>query len=364
MPTEVAMPRLGWDMQVGSIAEWLKREGDQVEAGDAICMIAGDKATTELEAPESGTLHISPEAPEPGVEVPVGTLLAYLLGPGEDVPQAAPGENAPVAARQRIVATPRARRAAAQLGLDWRTLNGTGRGGRILERDVQAAQPQPQPASTSVRRLTADRMARSASIVAPVTLVTEADATELTRLRSLATEPPSITALLVKITAIALLEHPLMNSELTDAGVVQHTEVNVAIAIDSEHGLVAPVIRDAATSTVETIEREAERLIDAARSNTLRGDDLQRATFTISNVGMYEIDAFTPIVNLPNCAILGVGRIVPRPVVVDETEKIAVRRMVTLNLTFDHRVVDGAPAARFLQRIKHLVERPTLWLFR
>src|SRR5712692_3704094 len=135
MPTEVIMPRLGWDMKVGSVAEWLKRDGDRVEVGEIICMIAGDKATTELEAPDSGILRLAPRTPEVGEEVPIGTVLADLVGPGEDAPAAMPSPPAANGAR-RIVASPRARRVAAALGVDWRGLAGSGRGGRVLERDV------------------------------------------------------------------------------------------------------------------------------------------------------------------------------------------------------------------------------------
>ncbi len=215
------MPRLGWDMKVGSVAEWLKHDGDRVEVGEAICTIAGDKATTELEALDEGILRIPPQSPEPGEEVPVGTLLAYLLAPGEDVaaekPPFPPGAHrrpplplgegggednasahtkpspalravsstprgtgliAPDDGSRRIVASPRARRAAAALGVDWRALVGTGRGGRVLERDVQHASEQAEPVEAAVRmqgvrRLTAERMALSARTVAPVTLTTE-----------------------------------------------------------------------------------------------------------------------------------------------------------------------------------------------
>ena len=397
------MPRLGWDMKVGSVAEWLKRDGEHVEAGEPICMIAGDKATVELEAPESGILRLSPGSPGEGVEVPVGTLLAYLVPAGEEIPASTVSASSSVlappavaaaralasertASPPRVVASPRARRAAAALGLDWRALVGTGRGGRILERDVTTAGPKAQtradtpsePASVplqlnGIRRLTAERMARSARSVAPVTLTTEADATTLVRLRKQAlaerqpeSQPvPGYPDVLVKIAALALGEHPALNASLTDAGVVQHHEINIALAVETETGLLTPVVHGADSLSVEAIARESRRLIEAARSATIRAEDLGGATFTITNLGMYDVDAFTPIVNLPQCAILGVGRIVARPVVIDEdSDEIAVRRMLTLSLTFDHRLVDGAPAARFLQRIKHLVERPTLWLFR
>ena len=394
-------------MQVGSVAEWLKRDGDRVEVGEPICMIAADKGTVELEAPGGGILHISPRAPEPGVEVPVGTLLGYLLEPGEEIPrevdavlQQAQDERVPprVEVGPRIVASPRARRAAAGLGVDWRTLVGSGRGGRILERDVaraSAAVPSgadapgesganAQPAAgaatsaapgqlSGIRRLTAERVTLSARTVAPVTLTTEANATTFVRLREQALKEhgaaeggvPSVTDLLIKVVAVALAEHPALNAELTAGGIVQHPEMHIAIAVDTDAGLLAPVVRNVGRRSVESIARESARLIQAARAGKSRAEDLTGATFTITNLGMYEIDAFTPIVNLPQCAILGVGRIVARPVVIDETtEQVAVQRMLTLSLTFDHRLVDGAPAARFLQRIKHLVERPTLWLFR
>jgi pyruvate dehydrogenase E2 component (dihydrolipoamide acetyltransferase) len=221
-----------------------------------------------------------------------------------------------------------------------------------------------------IRRLTAERMTLSAQTVAAVTLTTEADATLLMRLREQAhTESgdhvPGVTDFMVKIAALALIEHPTLNAELTERGIVQHAHVHIAVAVDTQRGLMAPVVHDAGKRTLASIAQESARLVAAAREGTIRPADLDGATFTITNLGMFEIDAFTPMVNLPQCAILGVGRIIARPVVLDEaSEQVAVRRMLSLSLTFDHRLVDGAPAARFLQRVKHFVERPTLWLFR
>jgi len=367
MAVEILMPRLGWDMKVGSVAEWLKHDGDHVAVGEPVCLITGDKATTELEAQDSGILRIPTDSPAPGLEVAVGTLLAYLMAPGET-------DRAPL----RIVATPRARRAASAHGVEWRSIRGSGRGGRILERDVlQAAAAEPPEFKPSplvgVRRVTAERLAESARHVVPVTLTTEADASALFELRTQAIADragsdaplPTYTDLLVKIVAVALGEHPALNAELTEAGIVHHTHVHVGLAVDTPHGLLVPVVRDADTRSVDQITVDAARLIDSARAGRNRPQDLREATFTITNLGMYEIDAFTPVVNLPQCAVLGVGRVVARPVVVDEaSEKVAIRKMLTLSLTFDHRLVDGAPAARFLQTVKHLVERPTRWLFR
>jgi len=364
------MPRLGWDMKVGSIAEWLKHDGDHVGSGEPVCLITGDKATTELEAVQGGILRIPDTSPRPGVEVPVGTILAYLDAPPD------PSDKA--ADQTRIVATPRARRAASAQGIDWHGVVGSGRRGRILERDILRAASTEPPAPavsplTGIRRVTAERLTESAQRVVPVTLTSEADATALAELRTRAAADraatdapvPTYSDLLVKIVAVALRDHPALNASLTEAGVVEHAQINIGLAVDTPGGLLVPVLRDVGSRSVEQIAVEAAQLIERARAGRSRPDDLRDGTFTITNLGMYEIDAFTPVVSLPQCAVLGVGRIVARPVVVDEaSERVSVRRMLTLSLTFDHRLVDGAPAARFLQTVKHLVERPTRWLFR
>jgi len=394
------MPRLGWDMKVGRLGEWVKHDGDAVDVGEVICTVEGDKATSELESMDSGVLRIPPGSPPPGEEVPVGTLLAYLVQPGESTPApsqagaptaetaappgatVAPARPVPAPGRGRHVASPRARRAAADLGVELASLVGSGRTGRVLERDVQAAaaaapaqRRQAPPAASGVRRLIAARMAESAHTSAPVTLTTEADATALVRLRSelkrdlgaLATNTPVPTYndLLVRLVAVALGEHPDLNASFQDGQVVQHDEVHVGLAVDTERGLLVPVVRDVQRKSVQDVARELLLLVDGARQGTIAADALRGGTFTITNMGVYEIDSFTPIINLPECAILGVGRIVARPVVVDEaSEEVSVRKMMALSLTFDHRVVDGAPAARFLQRIKQFVERPGVWLTR
>ncbi|HEX9441611.1 MAG TPA: 2-oxo acid dehydrogenase subunit E2, partial [Roseiflexaceae bacterium] len=176
---------------------------------------------------------------------------------------------------------------------------------------------------------------------------------------------PSYTDLLVRLVALALLEHPALNASLADDRIVQHSAVHVGIAVDTERGLLVPVVRDAHTKSVQQIASASAQLIAQARAGKAAPDDLRGGTFTITNLGMYEIDAFTPIINLPECAILGVGRIVARPIVIDEqAETIAVRKMMALSLSFDHRLVDGAPAAQFLKRVKHFVEHPYAWLTR
>jgi pyruvate dehydrogenase E2 component (dihydrolipoamide acetyltransferase) len=448
-------------MEEGTLAEWLKQDGATVEVGDIIFTVESDKALNEVEALDSGILRIPPDSPPPGTVMPVGTLLAYLVHPGEPAPfemQTETGsrpENLkteaalqPTTVAQTQQATtdsttrrrrrksgptisPRARRVAIELGIDWTNLNGSGRTGRIVERDVRAAAQQPTTVEirvspvarrvaeelgvnldelaaqmpgkrieradveaaasvatplvshpprlvtdqvtpvSHVRRIIAERMTTSAHTTAPVTLTTEADATELVRLRTqLKNDPaassqpiPTYSDLLSKLVARVLIEQPALNARLEGDQLVISGSAHIGLAVDTERGLLVPVLRDVQTKNLRQIAQESAVLIEQARAGQLSANELRGGTFTISNLGMYDIDAFTPIINLPECAILGVGRIVPKQIVVDaSTEQVAIRQMMFLSLTFDHRLVDGAPAARFLQRIKQFVEQPYLWL--
>ncbi len=436
-------------METGTIAEWLKKDGDSVHAGEIIFTVESDKALQEVEAMDSGILRILPSS-TPGAEVAVGTVLAHLVQPGEAVPADGQPDTAAIPATVHVAGTPRsadghapvaaarssggtppisprARRVAHELGVDWTALSGSGRTGRIVERDVRAVAAQATSAAPArvtplarrvaqqagvdlqevaarlpgrritradiaeavaaappaeaggadvrplgaIRRVIAQRMAQSAHTVAPVTLTTEADATEFVLVRERikaslsgsARPVPSYTDLLARLVALALLDHPWMNASLVDGAIVQHQAVHMGIAVDTEHGLLVPVVRDAQAKSVQAIAAESARLIESALAGKATPEDLRGGTFTITNLGMYDIDAFTPIVNLPECAILGVGRIVARPVVTDEEAgEIAVRKMMALSLTFDHRLVDGGPAARFLQQIKRWIEQPYGWL--
>jgi pyruvate dehydrogenase E2 component (dihydrolipoamide acetyltransferase) len=279
--------------------------------------------------------------------------------------------------------SPVARRVAHELGVNLEQLAAQMPGKRIERADVEAAARKvvsaapsaprmPAPAATGdvvlpitqMRRITAERMVASAHNAASVTLTTEADATELVRLRNQVTSDitqlvPSYNDLLTKLVAQALIEHPQVNARFMGESIVQSATVNIGIAVDTERGLLVPVVYDVQTKSLRQIAQESAAMIERARSGRLSPDDLHGGTFTITNLGMYEIDTFTPIINLPECAILGVGRIMPKQVVVDvEAERVAVRHMMFLSLTFDHRLVDGAPAAHFLQTIKHLIECP------
>ncbi len=456
MAIEIVMPRFGWTMEEGVLAEWLKKDGDTVQPGDLLFTVESDKALNEVEAFDAGILRIPPDAPPPGATIPVGGLLAYLMQPGEALPGAAPqvaavmdGEEhgdapplvAPVTANGTATATrntptisPRAKRIAAELAVDWTTLTGSGRTGRIIEHDVRNAaqrtqltarantarvtplarrvaddlgvdvnglaeqnpdkrriaradvenvvrrEPTPPPASVAsdtatpmnpMRRRIAERMATSAHTTAPVTLTTEADVTELVRLRKQikadagkdARAVPSYTDLLVKLCAEALSEHPALNARLEDDSIIEASAIHIGIAVDADRGLFVPVLRDVQNKNLRRITQESAALIAQARAGQLTAGAMQGGTFTITNLGMFEIDAFTPIINLPECAILGVGRIVAKQIVTDaDAETLAIRQMMFLSLTFDHRLVDGAYAARFLRRVKHFTEQPYLWL--
>jgi len=302
-------------------------------------------------------------------------VLAYL----EQRPRPEPCPELRRRAVEGPKATPTAVKTAATLGVDLVAVSGTGVSSRVMKADVTATAQPVLPAEelavesaplTGLRRIIAERMAASARETARVTLVIEADATAFVETREqlkadVADEwgfAPGYNDLLGLIVARALREFPYMNARLSADG--QATErlsaVNLGVAVDTERGLLVPVIRDAHQKSLRAFGSEFRALVERARAGKSLPDDLTGGTFTITNLGMYEVDAFTPIINPPEAAILGVGRIQPKPVVCDG--EIVARQMWTLSLTFDHRVVDGAPAARFLQRIKQLVENPYLLL--
>ncbi len=281
--------------------------------------------------------------------------------------------------------TPVAQRMAQQAGVDLAGVSGTGPAGRItkadVERVIRVAEPAlstvegPAEAATEVplsgvRAVIAQRMHESHDLTAPVTLTMEVDATNLVALRerlkvSLAEELGfnlGYNDLLIKLAAHALQRFPYMNAQLDQAaGVIRHLDaVHVGLAVDTERGLLVPVLRDAHRKGLTEVARELRELVERVRAGRALPDELSGGTFTLTNLGMFEIDAFTPIINLPEAAILGVGRIKDRPAVLEG--ELCVRQVLWLSLTFDHRLVDGTPAARFMQYIKNLIEEPYLWL--
>ena len=386
MPIEIVMPRLGWTMEEGTLVEWLKQNGDTIESGEIIFTVESDKAINEIESFDSGTLFIPPDTPQPGDTVPIGTLLGFLLEPGEQPPaetharpeneqeseaglqQAAPLQpraDRTQARKKRASISPRALRLANELGVDWNTLQGSGRNGRIVERDVRAATSTKSrdKAEISVRRVIARRLTESHATTAPVTLTTEADATGLVALRAKLNIPfLTYNDVILKLTAFALADHPVMNTSWEDAALVVHDGIHIGIAVDAPTGLLVPVVRDVIHKDLETLAGESTELVQKAKQGDLNPEHLRGGTFTVTNLGAYGIDTFTPIINLPQCAILGVGRIVSKPAV--HEGRVVPRDMVALSLTFDHRIVDGAPAARFLDTIRHHIEKPELWLAR
>jgi pyruvate dehydrogenase E2 component (dihydrolipoamide acetyltransferase) len=295
-------------------------------------------------------------------------------------------------------ATPVAANLAAALGLDLAQISGSGPEGRISQEDVLAAAaalirqqagappaPQPGPPGVAsvtplegVREIVSHGMAESARTTARVTLFRQVDAGAFARLRGQFVGrgvSVSFNDLLIHICAVALREHPAANARLADSGQpgssrIEHLDrVNVGLAVDTERGLLVPVVHNADRLTIPQIAAETARLVAAARNGRILPDDLSGGTFTVSNLGMFGVEGFTPVINLPECCILGVGKIVRKPVVVDDGspaggERVAVRPTMTLSLVFDHRVIDGAPAARLLDRIAALIEDPLLLLTR
>jgi pyruvate dehydrogenase E2 component (dihydrolipoamide acetyltransferase) len=276
----------------------------------------------------------------------------------------------------KIAISPRARRAAAELGVDWRNLKGTGRTGRIREEDVRNARKAAKVRDesevgdsriTPTRRIIAERMRHSLSTTAPVTLTTTADATNLVDFRQemktrQGEKAPGFTDFFVKLAAVALAGHPRLNSRWENDRIIQLREIHIGMAVDTEVGLMAPVIRDVPRLTLFEVADRSRALIDRARNGTLKMKEMEGGTFTITNLGAFGVDAFTPIIHWPECAILGIGRIRPMPAVVND--QVVPREQVTLSLTFDHRIADGADAARFLQTLVALIEEPAAALAR
>jgi pyruvate dehydrogenase E2 component (dihydrolipoamide acetyltransferase) len=393
MATFFAMPKLGMNMVEGTIVEWLVKEGEQVEAGQVALAIETDKATQEVEAPAGGVL--ARILKREGETLPCNAVMAVIVEPGEEVPGDIPdmiaegvapkadvevkvaAAEAAVAGAQkegseqprRVNISPAAKKLAEELGIDITKI--VPRGRRIKREDVLAAheavQPEAGPSSkghkkpmTRMRRLIARHMDHSARSVARVALSLEADVTALIDWRErLEAEgiKVSYNVLLAKLVAVALREFPYMNAQLVDdEAFLEVDDINIGIAVDTERGLLVPVLRDADRKEVNLLQEEYAVLTERASSGKSTIADLEGGTFTVTNLGSLEIEQFMPIINIPECAILGVGAIVKKPVVVDD--QIQIRPVMSLTLAFDHRLVDGAPAARFLQRVKHLAQGP------
>ena len=404
MPTNVLLPKWGMGMNDGTVVKWLKQEGDTVEEGDALCEIESAKVSSEVESPGAGTLAriVVPE----GMTVDTGVLLAVILAAGEEAtdlpepltdgtvsappsPSSAPGTQAPSAANRppgrkepaggRHQVTPIARKIARELGVDLETVAGSGPGGRILEEDVRAvaaggpavsesydAEDGPPVAEViplrGLRATIARRMAESGAIPT-VTLTTEVDVTEAVAMqRQLVGEwrqhrlRPQFQDLVLSATARALSDHPRLNAHFAGDEVRIIAEVNLAFAVSVSDGLIVPVIQGADKMTTLDVARRVREVMSRVKSNELQVDDMRHGTFSVTNLGSLDIDAFDPLLDPPQVGILGVGRVVQKPAVVDG--EIVPRSMCFLSLTFDHRAVDGYPAGELLRSIARNLAEP------
>jgi pyruvate dehydrogenase E2 component (dihydrolipoamide acetyltransferase) len=384
MPVDVIMPALGMAQETGKVLRWFKEDGEAVVQGEPLLEVETDKVTVEIEAPGDGTLA-GIGAPA-GAEVPVGTVIAVVLAAGEtaetppvvdvepravrevEALAAAPAAS-PMTNRRRPLASPKARRLAESRGVDVAALAGTGPNGAVTAKDVESFGGVAARVGASgdtydtgpVWKVMADRTTRAWQEVPHFFLSRDVDASRLESWRAAARRKPgaerlSHTDLLVKICAEALKRHPRVNASWRDGAVVGGSGVNVGIAVAIDDGLVVPVVHHADTLELGAIAARRVEAVDAARAGKLRPEDVQGGTFTISNLGMYGVDAFQAIVNAPQAAILAVGRILEKPVAVNG--EVVVRPVLTLTVSFDHRVVDGARGAEFLDTLAELVEEP------
>jgi pyruvate dehydrogenase E2 component (dihydrolipoamide acetyltransferase) len=397
MAHNIVMPALEMAQENGKLLSWRKREGEAVAKGEPLLEIETDKAVVEIEAPAEGIL--AGVKAHPGDVIPVGQTIAWIVMPGEKPPaetqpsgtgrrmdtkaaSAAPAavaktSSAPALSTARI--SPKARRLAKEHGIDLYGVRGTGSDGEILAEDVMARVASPgstkdtaahaatEPMS-SIARLMAERTTQSWTTVPHFFVVREADAAAALEAReklgSVIEKAQGLrvthTDVLVALAARVLVKHPRLNASWTGEGIRLNPEVNIGIAMAVNDGVVAAVVPGAQAKKLGEIAALRHDLTERARSNKLRPADIAGATFTISNLGMYKVDAFSAIINPPQAAILAVGRITDRVVPVDG--KPGIRPMMTMTLSSDHRVVDGARAASFLNDLADALQDPAKWL--
>ncbi|MCS7234706.1 MAG: dihydrolipoamide acetyltransferase family protein [Armatimonadota bacterium] len=378
MPKELVMPALGMAQETGKVLRWLRAPGEEVRQGEPLLEVETDKANVEIEAPASGLLArvLAPE----GAEVPVGQVIGWILLPGES-PSDLPADPTPLPPTEPAVAaaeppptaqlvaepeparpraSPKARRLAREMGVDLRSVRGSGPGGAVLAVDLERLKAGEAADVPHVWKLMAERTARAWSTVPHFFLQRDVRADRLVAwreaLRRRGQSEVTLTDLLVKLVAAALRVHPEVNARWEDGRVRRLPDVNVGIAVATEQGLVVPVVHHADTLTVEAVARRRAELVGRARAGRLRPEDIEGGTFTISNLGMYGVDRFLAVVNAPQAAILSVGRVADR--VAAEDGLAVVRPTVALGLSCDHRALDGARAARFLETLAAWVEEP------
>ena len=410
MAYEILMPQLGLTMEEGTVSSWLKHEGDAVKAGEAILEITTDKLTNEVTSEHDGVL-LKIVAQE-GEDIPVKGLLGYIGEAGEQVggaaaPTAVPVEAvAPAAASAAVIApaavsaggaririSPFARKLAANMGVDYSALTGSGPSGRIVAKDIYAAAearksapaaapaaPAAAPAApaakkgglelmegdtiaklSGMRKVVAERMLQSHTEIPPVTQNTKVDVTALMKFRKSLIETAgkkfSVNDLILKATAKVLRAHPEVLVSYDNGQVIQRAHVNLGMAVALDAGLIVPVIRDADKMGLDELAAKAKDLATRAKENKLTTDEYKGSTFSVSNLGMFGIETFTPIVNQPDAGILGVCAIQDE-LVMDDEGNISKHQVMRLSFTYDHRLIDGAVAAKFIMDLRDLLQSP------
>ena len=382
MANKIIMPKLGLTMKMGIVSRWLKSEGDNVRKGEPVVEVMTKKITYKVDASEDGILLKI--VVTKGVTVPIGAILGIIGSSGENISDlfasaasaaagSGLGENS-VAPSEAVKISPAARKLAEENRIDYARLKGTGPDGRITREDVQMAIAQGATPSDSrptievipyegMRKAIGDHMFHSWSIAPKVTHHVTVDLFELLAMRETINgdlkdkDKISITDFLVKAVAKSLEMKPYMNVTLDGEEIKVLRDIHVGVAVAIQSGLIVPVLRNPNLKSLSMISKELKSLVKKARRNKLDPDETSGGTFTITNVGTYNsVDWFTPIINQPESAILGVGRIVEKPAVVEG--KIVIHPLMGLSLSFDHRVIDGAPAAEFLATLINLIEKP------
>ncbi len=412
MAYEVLMPQLGLTMEEGTVSQWIKHEGDEVKTGDVIVEITTDKLTNEVASEHDGVL-LKIVAQE-GEDIPVKGLLAYIGQPGEAVgdapaaPAAAPAAEAapaaaaasaaapaPVAANgKRIRISPLARKTAAKMGVDYSGIAGTGPSGRIVVKDILAAAeaqknaPAAAPAAaaapakkeapkaglelmegdtvvklTGMRKVVAERMLASHTEIPPVTQNIKVDVTELMKFRKMLLAETgkkySVNDLVLKAIAKCLTQHPeiLVSFDEANHQIIQRKHVNIGMAVALDAGLITPVIRDADKMGLDTLSATAKDLAARAKENKLTADEYKGSTITVSNLGMFGIETFTPIINQPDSVIVGVCAIEDE-LQMDDEGKLSKHQVMRLSVTLDHRTLDGAVVAKFEMDLRDILQNP------
>lgn len=409
MAFEVLMPQLGLTMEEGTVSQWIKHEGDAVKTGDVILEITTDKLTNEVTSEHDGVL-LKIVAQE-GEDIPVKGLLAYIGQPGEAVgggaapaavPAAPAAQTAPVTAAPaapapasangaRIRISPLARKTAAKLGVDYTGIVGSGSSGRITQRDILAAANAPKTAAPAaveavaapaqaakagslelmegdtviklagMRKVVSQRMWASHNEIPPVTQNIKVDVTALMKFRKMLLAETgkkySVNDLILKATAKCLRQHPEMLVSLDGDQIIQRAHVNLGMAVALDAGLIVPVIRDADKLSLDALSAAAKDLATRAKENKLGADEYKGSTFTVSNLGMFGIETFTPIINQPDAAILGVCAIHDE-LDMDDEGKLFKKQVMRLSCTLDHRLLDGSVVAKFEMDLRDLLQSP------